>query len=292
MRSLLETVGQSWSNLLFLENLFGFLAVEPTVVDPDEPQPIPSQLPPSVRFRSLSFAYPGTATPVFRDFDLEIRGGSTAALLGVNGAGKSTLFKLVCRFYDPDEGRIEIGGTDIRRFAVADVRGLLTALFQEPVHYSETVAENIAIGGASRGADAAGIAAAIRASGSEALIEKLGDGPETMLGTWFSGGAELSVGEWQRLALARALARDAPILLLDEPTAAMDSWSEAEWGSHLKEMAENRTVLIITHRLTTAMHADAIHIMDGGRIIESGTHNQLLDRNGPYRRAWRGQFGA
>ncbi len=112
-----------------------------------------------------------------------------------------------------------------------------------------------------------------------------------MLGTWFSGGAELSVGEWQRLALARALMRNAPILLLDEPTAAMDSWSESEWGDHLKEMADQRTVLVITHRLTTAMHADAIHIIDDGRIVESGSHRDLLERNGPYRRAWEGQFG-
>jgi len=291
MRSLLETVGQTWSNILFLENLFGFLDVEPSVVDAPRTLQPQGARPPAIRFRSISFTYPGSATPVFRDFDLEIAGGTTAALLGVNGAGKSTLFKLVCRFYDPDEGRVEIGGTDIRRLKIADVRRLVSALFQEPVHYSETVAENISVAGLDEGDDPTVFDTAVRLSGAGTTIEKLPQGPHTVLGTWFSGGAELSVGEWQRLALARALNRKSPILLLDEPTAAMDSWTEAEWGDRLKEMADGRTVLVITHRLTTAMHADAIHIVDNGRIIESGSHHELLERDGPYRQAWEGQFG-
>ncbi len=291
MRSLLETVGQTWSNILFLENLFGFLDVDPTVVDPAVPLHPSMATPPSIRFRSVSFTYPGVSRPVFQDFDLEIGAGTTAALLGVNGAGKSTLFKLVCRFYDPDQGTVEIDGIDIRKLELTEVRRRISALFQEPVHYSETVAENISMSEPDRSVDEARIAAAVRIAGAGPLIDKLAEGRNTMLGTWFSGGAELSVGEWQRLALARALMRPAPLLLLDEPTAAMDSWSESEWGNHLREMADGRTVLVITHRLTTAMHADAIHIMDGGRIIESGSHRELLEQDGPYRRAWQGQFG-
>ena len=291
MRSLLETVGQTWSNILFLENLFGFLDVEPEVVDPRRPRQPPTATPPSIRFRSVSFTYPGSSRRLFDDFNLEIGAGTTAALLGVNGAGKSTLFKLACRFYDPDQGVVEIGGTDIRELEIADVRRRVSALFQEPVHYSETVAENIAIADFDHRADETRISSAIRIAGAEQLIQKLANGRNTMLGTWFSNGAELSVGEWQRLALARALIRPAPILLLDEPTAAMDSWSESEWGNHLREMAEGRTVIVITHRLTTAMHADAIHIMDEGRIVESGSHRELLERDGPYRKAWDGQFG-
>lgn len=291
MRSLLDTVGQTWSNILFLENLFEFLDVNPTVVDPVQPVRPPDFSPPSIRFRSLFFTYPGSTTPVFRNFDFEVAGGTTAALLGVNGAGKSTLFKLVCRFYDPDRGNVEIGGIDIRTLELAEVRRLVSSMFQEPVHYSETVTENIVIGCHESEIDPRALDAAIRMSGAGPIIDKLADGPETLLGTWFSGGAELSVGEWQRLALARALVRKAPILLLDEPTAAMDSWSEAEWSGHLKDMAENRTVIVITHRLTTAMHADVIHIIDDGRIIESGSHDRLLERNGPYRQAWEGQFG-
>ena len=291
MRSLLETVGQTWSNILFLDNLFSFLDVNPTVVDPDNPRRPPPVSPPSVCFRSISFTYPGAARPVFRDFDLEIPAGTTAALLGVNGTGKSTLFKLTCRFYDPDRGTVEIGGTDIRQLELTDVRGQVTALFQEPVHYSETAGDNISIGEAALTPEDARVAEAIRLAGAETLISKLPQGLNTMLGTWFSGGAELSVGEWQRLALARALMRAAPVLLLDEPTSALDSWAEAQWAARLHEMAHGRTVVVITHRLTTAMHADKIHIMDEGRIVESGSHRELLEANGSYRRAWEGQFG-
>ncbi len=291
MRSLLETVGQTWSNVLFLDNLFGFLDIESNVVNPERPAPPSDESPPSIRFRSISFTYPGSERPVFEDFDLEIPAGTTAALLGVNGAGKSTLFKLACRFYDPDRGSVEIGGTDVRLMELADVRNLVSALFQEPVHYSETVGDNVSIAEAGLSANDRRVAEAIRMAGAETSISKLPQGLNTMLGTWFSGGVELSVGEWQRLALARALVRTAPILLLDEPTASLDSWAEAEWAARLGEMARGRTVIVITHRLTTAMHADTIHIMDEGRIVESGSHRELLEKNGPYRRAWEGQFG-
>ncbi len=274
MRSLLETVGQTWSNILFLDNLFGFLDVNPTVADPDNPRRPPSEFPPSIRFRSVTFTYPGTANPVFQDLDLEIRANSTAALLGVNGTGKTTLFKLACRFYDPDRGSVEIGGTDVRQLELSDVRRLVTALFQEPVHYSETAGDNVAIAESGLSADDRRVAEAIRLAGAETLISKLPQGLNTMLGTWFSGGTELSVGEWQRLALARALVRAAPVLLLDEPTSALDSWAEAEWAARLHEMSRSRTVVVITHRLTTAMHADRIHIMDEGRIVESGSHQR------------------
>ncbi len=291
LRSLLETVGQIWSNILFLDNLFSFLDVEPKVVDPAQGDRRPVVSPPAIRFRSITFTYPGAGRPVFRDFDLEIAAGTTAALLGVNGAGKSTLIKLACRFYDPDQGAVEIGGVDIRNLELADLRRLVTALFQEPVHYSETAGDNISIADHSLTANTEGIAGAIRAAGAGPLISKLPQGINTMLGTWFSGGAELSVGEWQRLALARALVRAAPVLLLDEPTATLDSWAEAQWPARLREMAAGRTVVLITHRLTTAMHTDRIHVIEEGRIVESGSHRDLLERDGPYRRAWEGQFG-
>ena len=290
MRSLLETVGQIWANSLFLENLFGFLSVEPEIVDPIQPHPTPSDLPPSLCLRGVHFAFPGAAIPVFDGLDIEFQAGTSTALLGVNGAGKSTLFKLLCRFYDPQRAAVEIGGIDLRDLPVNEVRRMITVLFQEPVHYSETVSTNITLG--REGAeDNAAIGRAVAAAGADEIISQLSGGLQTALGTWFEGGAELSVGEWQRIALARSLYRESPVLLLDEPTAAMDSWAEAEWVKNLKELASSRTVVVITHRLTTAMHADRIHIMDRGRILESGTHDELLTAGGPYQKAWDGQFG-
>jgi ATP-binding cassette subfamily B protein len=290
MRSLLETVGQIWANSLFLENLFGFLAVKPEIVDPQHPRQPPSDLPPSLRLRGVHFAFPSATSTVFDGLDIEFEARATTALLGVNGAGKSTLFKLLSRFYDPQQGVVEIGGIDIREFSVTEVRRMITILFQEPVHYSETVHTNISLGANLDGHSAA-IDRAITAAGAQNIISRLPDGLQTALGTWFEGGAELSVGEWQRIALARSLFRETPVLLLDEPTAAMDSWAEAEWVENLKKLAIDKTVVIITHRLTTAMHADRIHIMDRGRIVESGTHRELISAAGPYQKAWDGQFG-
>ncbi len=291
-RSLLETVGQTWANMLFLENLFGFLAVKPEIVDPPQPLATPSDRPPSIRVRGLCFAYPGARAPVFSDLDLEVPAGSVTALLGANGAGKSTLFKLLCRLYDPQDGIVEIGGTDLRDLSIAEVRRLVTVLFQEPVHFSETVRRNITLGEARPEASHAALDTAIATAGAGGIVDRLPDGLETMLGTWFSGGAELSVGEWRRIALARALLRSSPVLLLDEPTSSMDSWAESAWVKNLGRLADNhRTVILITHRLTTAMHADRIHIMGEGRVVESGSHRELLEADGPYHAAWTKQYG-
>jgi len=290
MRSLLETVGQIWANSLFLENLFGFLAVQPEIVDPQHPQPPPAHLPPSLRLRGVHFTFPGSVIPVFDGLDIEFPAGTTTALLGVNGAGKSTLFKLLCRFYDPQRGVVEVGGIDLRDLSVSDVRRMVTILFQESVHYSETVMTNITLGDTGT-EDKTAVDRAVAAAGAEETISRLPHGLQTSLGRWFEGGAELSVGEWQRIALARSLYRESPVLLLDEPTAALDSWSEAEWVGGLKKLGTDKTVVVITHRLTTAMHADRIHIMERGRIVESGSHEELASAGGPYQKAWDGQFG-
>ncbi len=291
MRSLLENVGQTWSNILFLDNLFGFLAIRPQIEDPPRPHSIPVEKPLPIEFSDVRFSYPGSSAAVFEHFDLFIPAGSTAALLGVNGAGKSTLFKLLCRFYDPEEGSVKIGGVDLRDLRIQTIRGLLSVLFQEPVRYSETLRENIAVGAEGQIASDKSIAAALDAAGAQHVVDKLEKGLDTTLGTWFSGGAELSVGEWSRLALARATLKDASILLLDEPTATMDSWAEAQWVKNLPDLVRNRTTILITHRLTTAMHADRIHVIDSGRIIESGTHDELIAAGGQYQNAWDGQFG-
>jgi len=288
LRTLLATVAQIYSNLLFLENLFELLAVEPAIIDPAEPKPVPGTPAPALRFDRVSFRYPGTDRPIFSGFDLEVAGGSVTALLGVNGAGKSTLFKLLCRFYDPDEGTVELDGVDLRDLRIEDIRRRVTMLLQEPVQYSETARRNIELGDLAGDHGPADVDRAVAAAGAGPIVERLERGLDTLLGTWFAGGSELSVGQWHRLGLARTSFRDASVILLDEPTATMDSWSEIEWLGRFRTIAAGRTTIVITHRLSTARAADVIHVIDDGRVIESGTHDELLALNGRYAEAWTG----
>jgi ATP-binding cassette subfamily B protein len=221
---------------------------------------------------------------------MTIPNGRIVAIVGPNGAGKSTLLKLLCRFYDPDNGSITIDGRDLKDFATDDLRRLITVLFQQPFHYNTTVRENILYGDLKLEATESEINAALRAAGAEDIVKRLPEQEQTLLGRWFPGGAELSVGEWQRIALARAFLRRAPIIILDEPTSALDPWAEADWLDRFRQLAYGRTSIIITHRFTTAMHADVIHVMDRGRIIESGSHQNLLAQNGLYAQSWSRQM--
>ncbi|MCB0226150.1 MAG: ATP-binding cassette domain-containing protein, partial [Anaerolineae bacterium] len=197
--------------------------------------------------------------------------------------------KLLCRFYDPEAGSIELDGQDLRRLPVEALRQQLTVLFQGPIHYSLTVAQNIALGQLAAEPSPAEIRAAARAAGADEPVGRLPQQYDTLLGKWFAGGAELSGGEWQRVALARAFLRQAPLILLDEPTSAMDSWAEADWMRRFRRLAAGRTAIIITHRFTTAMQADVIHVMAGGQIVESGSHPQLLTAGGRYAQSWHAQ---
>lgn len=289
MRSLLENVGQIYGNVLFLENLFEFLALKPQVVDPPQPTP-PSRISQNgIYFQDVTFRYPGSEHTTLNQFNLTIPSGQIAAIVGANGAGKSTVVKLLCRFYDPTEGSITLGGVDLRDLPMEGLRGRVTALFQEPVRHHDTAAKNIAFGELGADSDAARIEGAAEAAGADELIRRLPLGYETVLGKWF-GGAELSVGEWQRVALARAFLRQASIVLLDEPTSAMDSWAEADWMERFRTLVAGSTALIITHRLTTAMHADTIHVMEAGRIVEYGSHTELLAFGGQYAQSWQAQM--
>lgn len=289
LRSLLESAGRIYRSTLFLENLFQFLAQTPRLAVPPQPVPLPSPLREGVRFEQITFSYPGSENNALSDFTLTLPAGKATAIVGHNGAGKSTLIKLLCRFYDPQAGRILLDGTDMKMFDPAQLRRSITVLFQEPVRYHTTAGENIVMGDLSAAGDHGRIHAAAVAAGAAAPIGRLPQGYETVLGKWF-GGAELSVGEWQRIALARAFLRNAPIIALDEPTSAMDSWAEADWLSRFRELTGGHTAIMITHRFTTAMHADMIHVMAGGKIIESGNHEQLVAAGGHYAESWRIQM--
>lgn len=291
MGALLGSAGQVYANSLFLSNLFGFLGLAPGLRDPVQPTPAPGLVAqaPGLSCRGLRFGYPGADRDVFAGLDLDIEPGAITAILGGNGAGKSTLIKLLCRLYDPQAGAITLSGVDLRDLDQASLRASIAVLIQEPVRYSTSAAESIGLGAmteAGPSQDAMAITAAALAAGAEGFIEGLPLGYATPLGRWFDGGVELSGGQWQRLALARALIRRAPVLILDEPTSPLDPWAEAHWLEGLRDLAQGRTVLLITHRMTAAALADRIHVMEQGRIIESGSHAELLALRGRYAAAW------
>ena len=288
LRSLLEGAGKIYRSLLFVENLDEFLRVEPTILSGqagEEGLPVKD----SIRFEGVSFTYPGGFHRALDEFNLEIPKGKVVALVGHNGAGKSTLIKLLCRFYDPDEGRILLDGVDLRSMDQKALHRQIAVLFQDPVHYHASVRENIAFGDLMGIQDQARVWEAARDSGALGPIERLPGGFEALLGKWF-GGAELSGGEWQRVALARAFFRRASLVILDEPTSSMDSWAEQDWLGRFRVLTEGKTALMITHRFTTAMHADIIHVLDKGRVVESGTHAQLVAQGGDYASSWAAQM--
>ena len=284
MRSLLENLGRLYASSLFLGNLFEFLALEPSVSNPPSPQPAPDALRTGIRFEGVAFQYPGSREPILKNFNLTIPAGRIVSFVGPNGAGKSTFVKLLCRLYDPTAGRIELDGHDLRAFRVDELRARMTVLFQEPVRYNASAGENVGLGNAE--ASSADIGAAAQSAGADEIIRRLPAGYDNLLGKMFTEGAELSTGEWQRIALARAFLRSAPILILDEPTSAMDPWAEAEWIERFRTLAGGRTAILITHRLTTAMRADEIHVLFEGRVVESGSHEELLRRGGLYAQSW------
>jgi ATP-binding cassette subfamily B protein len=248
------------------------------------------------RFRSVDFAYPDTQRTALEGIDLEIRPGEVAALVGANGSGKTTLVKLLCRLYDPTAGSITLDGTPLNDFDVVELRREMSVIFQDFAQYQQTARENIRVGNVDLPADApetqAAVEAAARDAGAAGVIGGLSKGYDTPLGKWFEDGEELSVGEWQKVALARAFVRDAQLLVLDEPTSALDP--EAEWNvfEHIRRLAEGRAVVLISHRFSTVRSADRIHILDAGRIVESGTHDELVALGGRYARMYEVQARA
>jgi ATP-binding cassette subfamily B protein len=289
MRALIGALGQLYSNSLYLSDLHEFLMLAPQVVSPPQPDPIPA-LTKEIRLHQVTFRYPNSDRYVLRDFNLVFPVGKITAIVGENGAGKSTLVKLLCRFYDPEGGRIEWDGVDLKNMDLPALRRMITVLFQLPVTFYTTAAQNITFGDLGRDAEKDEVELAARQAGAHEIISRLPRGYETLLGKLFAGGAELSLGEWQRIALARAFFRQAPIVVLDEPTSFMDSWAEADWMARFHDLVAGRTVILITHRFTTARHADLIHVMRSGQIVESGSHGELLAREGLYAQSWNAQM--
>ncbi len=289
IRSFLGDIGRLYANSLFLGDLFEYLDLKPEIITPPDFVSPPS-LKHGISFENVAFRYQNNKKNALENFNLFIPANKTVAVVGENGAGKSTLIKLICRFYDPQAGTIKFDGSDLRHFSLEELRRMTTVLFQSPVQYNAPVGENIALGNISLTPDAKNIQTAAEAAGADEIIKKLPKKYEQMLGHIFAEGRELSGGEWQRMALARAFYRQTPLVLLDEPTSQMDPWAEADWLNRFLRQTQDKTVLIITHRFTTAMRADLIHVMHEGEIIESGTHAELLELKGRYASSWREQI--
>jgi ATP-binding cassette subfamily B protein len=289
LTSLLGNASKVYGNTLFLGSLFEFLELRPEIVSPPQPVPAPQLLQTGIHFREVTFRYPGSEQMVLADFNFFIPAGKIVAIVGANGAGKTTLVKLLCRFYDPQAGCIELDGIDLREISVTELRRMITVMLQFPVPYISTVTENIELGDLAAHTNGTTVESAAHSAGAHGFITRLPLGYETLLGKLFSTGVELSGGEWQRLALARSFLRQGSIMILDEPTSAMDSWAEIDWFDRFRELARGRTALLITHRFTTARRADVIHVMNKGRIVESGNHDQLLLKNGLYAQSWYAQ---
>ena len=233
-------------------------------------------------FDHVSFRYPGSARNVLDDISLSIRPGEHVALVGDNGAGKTTLVKLLCRLYEPSSGRITIDGVDLREFQLSELRRAVSVIFQDYARYHVTARENIWFGDVGLPADHERILQAARCSGADQVIAGLPDGYETVLGKMFENGAELSTGEWQKVALARTFLRDSQIIILDEPSSFLDVKSEHEMIQQFRLLAAGRTGIIISHRLSTVRMADRILMLEDGRISESGPHEVLVGSNESY----------
>lgn len=267
---------------LFLTDLLAFFAVRPTIQSPPNGLPAPRPIQHGFEFQDVSFVYPGTSRVVLDGLNLRIEPGERIALIGENGQGKTTLVKLLMRLYDPVSGRILLDGVDLREYNLEDLYSQVGVIFQDFMRYDMTAAENIAVGKIDELHNASEIGLAAAKSRADAVIRRLPRGYQQMLGRRFDGGVDLSGGEWQKLALARAYLRGAQLLILDEPTASLDARSEHEVFRQFAELTEGKTSLLISHRFSTVRMADRILVLEAGRITEQGNHHQLVARGGRY----------
>jgi ATP-binding cassette subfamily B protein len=266
----------------FLEDYFTFLSIDPLVPVPSKPEQLPEGSIPGIEFRDVTFTYPGGTEPAVAGLNLSINQGELIALVGENGAGKSTLVKLLLRFYDAQEGSVNVGGVNVKEMSPDQLRNRIGVLFQDFVSYELSVRENVMMGRPNGKANDEEVIKALRDSRSEWLVKKMTNGLDSKVGRLFEGGHDLSGGEWQRLALARIMYRNADIWILDEPTSSLDPEAEAAIFAELKENLKGRIGIVISHRFSTVRIADRIAVIADGKVSELGTHEELLAANNRY----------
>lgn len=282
LEGLLVGFSQVASQALYLDDLFSFFAIEPEIRSPENPVPFPKPVREGFVFENVGFRYPDAERWALRNLDFELRAGEVLALVGENGAGKTTLVKLLARLYDPDEGRILLDGRDLRDYDLDEVRANVGVIFQDFVRYHLTAGENIGVGQIDAMDDQARIREAARRAMADEVIDALPGGYDQLIGRRFRTGVDLSGGQWQKIAIARAYMRDAQVMILDEPTAALDARSEFEVFQRFKELSEQRTAVLISHRFSSVRMADRILVMEQGQLEASGTHEELMAEGGRY----------
>jgi ATP-binding cassette subfamily B protein len=282
IQQIFSTASSIADQALFLTDLLAFLEMKPTIRSRPNALAAPRPINLGFEFRNVSFAYPGTKRPVLDHLNLTLSPGERVALIGQNGEGKTTIVKLMTRLYDPTEGQILLDGVDLREYNIEDLYREIGVIFQDFMRYEMTASENIAVGRIEDLHDAERIIRAAQKSLADEVIAKLPAGYEQILGRRFHDGVDLSGGEWQRLALARAYLRDAQVLILDEPTAALDARSEYQVFARFAELTDRKMSLFISHRFSTVRMADRIVVLTNGRISEDGNHHQLMALGGQY----------
>ena len=283
LRGVLQGLANLYENNLFLSYLYDFLDVQPQVQTPDAPVPMPRIWQQGVCFDRVWFGYPNTGKMVLKDISFDIKPGEVVALVGENGSGKTTLVKLLCRFYDPCKGQITVDDISLDRFEIDILRRELSVIFQDFVKYDLTVDDNIRFGRIDLpAADTKSVRQAAEKAGADKIIKSLPNEYQTILGKLFQDGVELSIGQWQMIALARAFIGNSSLIVLDEPTSSLDPKREYEIFSRFRDLIKNKSAVLISHRFSTVKMADRILVLKNGRLVEQGSHGDLMKKNGYY----------